>query len=206
MTLADKVTSIRILFAPIFFVIYNFYTLFFPALPRPAGLCQYWQIPVLWAIFIVAELTDYWDGKIARKRGQVSNFGKLYDPFADTLMQITLFVCFVWDRILPIVPLLLVLYREYGILFVRNLMQKKGISMGARLGGKIKTVAYIVAGVLALMVFNLRLLAPLFTTVPALYQQILTVFSVAAVVVFWLAVLISLLSFADYVRVYLKSE
>ena len=204
MTLADKVTSIRILLAPVFFVIYNFYTLFFPALPIPLGLCRYWQIPALWIIFVAAELTDLLDGQIARKRKEVSDFGKLYDPFADTLMQITLFFCFVWDRILPIVPLLLVLYREFGILFVRNLMQKKGISMGARMGGKIKTVAYISAGVLALAVFSLRLLAPLFTDTE-LYQQTAFAFSRAAVVVFWLAVLISLGSFADYIRVYRRS-
>jgi len=204
MTLADKVTSVRILLAPVFFVIYNFYTLFFPALPRPAGLCQFWQIPVLWVVFITAELTDLLDGAIARKRGQVSNFGKLYDPFADTLMQITLFFCFVLDRILPVIPLLLVLYREFGILFVRNLMQKRGISMGARMGGKIKTVAYITAAALALAVFNLRFLAPLFTDL-GLYQQIFSLVSRTAVVVFWLAVLLSLLSFADYVRVYRKS-
>jgi len=208
MTLADKVTSIRILLAPIFFVIYNFYTLFFSALLRPSGLWEYWQIPVLWVIFIVAELTDLWDGKIARKRNEVSNFGKLYDPFADTIMQITLFFCFVLDGMLPVIGLLLVLYREFGILFVRNLMQKKGISMGARMGGKIKTVAYITAAIMALLVFNLRLLYPLFLDFMdvELFRRIYTVFSMAAVAVFWLAVLISLLSFADYVRVYRKSE
>jgi len=204
MTLADKVTSIRILLAPIFFAIYNFYTLFFPALPRPSGLWQFWQIPVLWVIFGVAELTDLWDGKIARKRGQVSDFGKLYDPFADTLMQVTLFFCFVMDGIFPVMGLLLVLYREFGILFVRNLMQKKGISMGARMGGKIKTVAYISAAILALLVFSFRHLASLFMDFMSieLLHQIYSALSTAAVVVFWLAVLLSLLSFADYVRVY----
>jgi len=173
----------------------------------PLGLWGYWQIPVLWVIFTVAELTDLWDGNMARKRNEVSDFGKLFDPFADTILQITLFFCFVVDRILPVMGLLLVLYREFGILFVRNLMQKKGISMGARMSGKIKTVSYITAAIMALLVFNLRLLTPLFMDFMdvELFRQIYTVFSTVTVVVFWLAVLISLLSFADYVRVYRKS-
>jgi CDP-diacylglycerol--glycerol-3-phosphate 3-phosphatidyltransferase len=206
MKAADKITTVRIILAPVFFVVYHF-NKFFPALPKPSGFLRWWQIPALWAVFIVAELTDMIDGKTARKRGEASDFGKFYDPFADTIFQITLFFCFVWDQILPMIPFLLVLYREFAILFVRNLMQKKGISMGARMGGKIKTVVYISTGILALLVFDLRLLAPSFTGSRLFdpHDQLFFFLSVPAVVVFWIAVLLSLLSFFDYVRVYRRS-
>ena len=147
------------------------------------------------------------DGMAARKRGEVSDLGKLYDPFADTLLQITLFVCFVWHGILPLIPFLLVLYREFGILFIRNLMQKKGISLGARMGGKIKTVAYITAASFAMAVFSLQITVPLFwdAGLADLHERLYAAFSMLAITVFWLAVLLSILSFIDYIRVYRKS-
>ena len=206
MKAADKVTTVRIILAPVFFVVYHF-NKFFSGVPEPSGILRCWQIPALWVVFIVAELTDMLDGRIARKRGEVSDFGKFYDPFADTIFQITLFFCFVWDRILPAIPFLLVLYREFAILFVRNLMQKRGISMGARIGGKIKTVIYISTGILALIVFDIRILASFFTGSVLFdsHGRLYASFSVLAVVVFWIAVFLSLLSFFDYVRVYRKS-
>ena len=214
MKAADKVTTIRIILAPVFFILCNGTVFFSSVLPVSTPLIpvaeffRYCQIPLLWIVFIAAEVTDMLDGMIARKRGEVSDFGKFYDPFADTLFQVTMFFCFVWHRILPVIPFLLVLYREFAILFVRNLMQKKGISMGARMGGKIKTVVYISAGCLALAVFSLRLLTIQFPgTLPAgLYSRLYPLLSRAAVAVFLAAVLLSILSFADYVKVYLKSS
>ncbi|MCL1812305.1 MAG: CDP-diacylglycerol--glycerol-3-phosphate 3-phosphatidyltransferase [Treponema sp.] len=205
MKAADKVTTIRIILAPVFFVVFNFYD--FVNFSGSSAIGRFWQIPVLWIIFAVAELSDMLDGMIARKRGEVSDFGKLYDPFADTLFQITMFLGFVRHNILPIIPFLLVLYREFAILFVRILMQKKGISMGARAGGKIKTVVYIGTGVLALVVYSLRILFQRFSAAGKtdLYDCLYAFFSRSAVIVFILAVVLSFLSFADYFRVYLKN-
>jgi CDP-diacylglycerol--glycerol-3-phosphate 3-phosphatidyltransferase len=200
MNVADRITTARIVLAPVFFALYNVYRLF-PRLPA-AG---YGPVPFLWIVFIVAELTDMLDGMAARRRGEVSDFGKLYDPFADTLTQITLFFCFVWDGVLPALPFLLVLYREFGILFIRNLMLKRGVSQGARLGGKIKTVAYIAAAVLALCVSSLRRLGPLLAKTPFgvnHYDRFHTLLFRTAGAFFWLAVLLALISFADYIRVY----
>ena len=193
MTLADKVTSLRLVLAPLFFVIY--------LLPRfiPAWFEQgsAWTVPVLWTLFIVSELTDMIDGMIARKRKEVSDFGKLYDPFADTLVQLTYFLCFVIDGILPVILLLIVLYREFCILFVRNLMLRKGAAMGARMGGKIKTISYITAGVFALLASTAARLG----LAPVFYRF----FSRAAAAVFAVSVVFAVLSFADYLRVYKKT-
>jgi CDP-diacylglycerol--glycerol-3-phosphate 3-phosphatidyltransferase len=192
MTLADKITMLRIFLAPVFFVIY-FLPLWFPAwFSGGAG----WTVPVLWPVFIIAELTDMFDGMAARKRNEVSSYGKLFDPFADTLMQITCFFCFVMSGIFPAILFLVVLYREFGILFLRNLMLKSGVAMGARMGGKIKTVAYIIAGGTALLAESLRRLA--------VAESLVSVFKTAAFAVFCVSVFLSVVSFFDYLSVYRK--
>jgi len=194
MSLADKFTFLRIILAPAFFIIY-FLPAFFPSLfPCGSG----WTVPVFWLIAIVAELTDYFDGWAARKFNQVSDFGKLFDPFADTIFQVTCFLCLVVDGIFPAVLLLLVLYREFGILIVRNLMLKKGITMGARIGGKIKTVTYIIAGAIALLAVSLQRLEVLEFLIPYIKNT--------AIVVFAISVIFSLTSFYDYLSVYRKAE
>jgi CDP-diacylglycerol--glycerol-3-phosphate 3-phosphatidyltransferase len=192
MTLADKITSLRIIAAPLFFVVYFWFSL--PSL-------SWLPVLVLWVIFIIAELTDMFDGMAARKRGEVSDFGKLFDPFADTLVQLTFFLCFVMDGILPLFLFILILYREFAILFLRNLMLRKGIALGARWGGKIKTVSYIVTEALALAADSVRRL-PLFGAETGLFKGLLW----TARGVFVVSVLFSLLSFADYVKVYRNSS
>lgn len=194
MTLANKITSVRLILAPLFFVVYllpQFSSKLFESLTL-------WTVPVLWIIFIVSEITDFLDGMAARKRGEVSDIGKLYDPFADTLTQLTYFFCFVIDGILPALLFLLVLYREFGILFIRNLMLRKGIAMGARMGGKIKTVTYILAGACALLASSVRRLG--------LDNSLYRITSITACVIFLISVILAAYSFLDYVSVYRKHE
>jgi CDP-diacylglycerol--glycerol-3-phosphate 3-phosphatidyltransferase len=194
MTLADKITTLRLILAPLFFVVY-----FLPAFSPPWFVSgSQWTIPVLWALFIIAELTDMFDGMAARRRKEVGDFGKLYDPFADTLMQITLFLCFMIDGIFPAVLFLVILYREFGVQFVRNLMLRKGIAMGARIGGKIKTVFYILAAAAALLAVSFRRLG--------MEEPVYTAAKTAALIIFCVSVLISVISFADYFFVYKKRK
>ena len=204
MTLANKVTSLRLVLAPVFFVIYllpRFFPLFFAIPPQAEGNFRFigapWTVPVLWLLFIASEITDMLDGMIARKRGEVSDFGKFYDPFADTLTQVTYFSCFVIDGILPPLLFLAVLYREFSILFVRNLMLRKGITLGARPGGKIKTITYVLAGALALMASSVVRLG--------MGRPLYRVLAIAAGVVFVVSVIIAVISFFDYLSVYNKT-
>ena len=194
MTVADKVTSMRLILAPLFFIVYLL-PHFFPATFSMGSVS--WTVPVLWILFIVSEITDMLDGIIARKRGEESEFGKLFDPFADTLTQITYFFCFVIDGILPSFLFLAVLYREFSILFVRNRMLKKGVVMGARMGGKIKTVTYVMAGALALLASSVVRLG-----MGAGLYRILTM---AAGAVFIVSVVIAVVSFLDYVFLCMKT-
>jgi CDP-diacylglycerol--glycerol-3-phosphate 3-phosphatidyltransferase len=198
MKAADKLSALRIILAPVFFIIY------FVPHRDPAGILRYfpgfavWSVPVLWLIFVVSALSDMFDGMVARKRNEVSDFGKLFDPFTDTLAQLTYFLCFVLDGIFPAILYLPVMYREFGILFLRNLMLRKGTAMGARISGKIKTVAYISACALALLAVSIRRLYP--------ESRLGSVVSTAAMVVFAVSVVLAVVSFADYVRVYRKKS
>jgi len=194
MSLANKLTFLRVILTPLFFIVY-FLPGFFPSWFNHSSA---WTIPVLWFIFILSEVTDLLDGLAARKLNQTSDFGKLFDPFADTLMQITCFLCFVIDGIFPAILFLLVIYRELGILFIRNLMLRKGISLGARMGGKIKTVTYIIAGGAALLSVSINRLG--------IYDFLFPYFKTGALVIFIISVIISIISFIDYLIIFLKAE
>ena len=186
--MADKFTLLRIILAPIFAVVY-----LLPVLLPQCAVYAAWTVAPLWIIAVIAEFTDMFDGMAARRLNQTSDFGKLFDPFADTIMQMTAFLCFVIDGIFPVFLFLVVLYREFGILLIRNYMLQKGITMGARTGGKIKTVTYITAAAVALLYASLRRLDAF-----AFVQPIL---SIAAIAIFALSVLFSILSFIDYALV-----
>ncbi|MHB9292180.1 putative CDP-diacylglycerol---glycerol-3-phosphate 3-phosphatidyltransferase [Hollandina sp. SP2] len=192
MTLADKVTSVRLILAPFFFVLY-----LLPHQKLLPGLVQdyQWVVPVLWGLFILSEITDLVDGKIARSRKEASDFGKLFDPFADVLVRITYFLCFVLDGILPPLLFLIVLYREISIQFLRNLMMKKGVVMGARKGGKIKAVTYMLAGAVALLAASAERLG---------FDAGVLALRTSARIIFGMSVVISVLSFWEYVSIYKK--
>jgi CDP-diacylglycerol--glycerol-3-phosphate 3-phosphatidyltransferase len=194
MTLADKITSLRLILAPFFFILY--------LLPEMnlfgtnAAFEGAWFLITLWALFIVGEVTDLLDGHIARRRNEVSDFGKIFDPFADTLVRVSYFLCFVVTGILPVIPFFIILYREFGVLFVRILMMKKGVAMAARWGGKIKAVSYMLTGVFCLLYVTLERLG-MVSLAPA--------FRIAANIIFIISTAIAVVSFVDYLFLYKKT-
>ena len=199
MNLADRITLLRIILAPVFFIEYMLLKNFQKELAGYMILL----VALLWIIAIAAELSDMFDGMAARHYNLTSDFGRLFDPFADTIMQITAFLCFVIDGILPAFLFIVVLYREFGILFIRNLMLKKGLTMGARISGEVKTVTYIIAGAIALLYASIIRLSALEFLQPVV--KIAYMVRIAAIAVFCLSVLFSVLSFFDYLIVYRKT-
>ncbi|MDR3357069.1 MAG: CDP-diacylglycerol--glycerol-3-phosphate 3-phosphatidyltransferase [Spirochaetaceae bacterium] len=136
MRLADKFTWLRGFLAPVFFLIY-----FIPVWTGRFGAASVFvMIPLL----AFAELTDYFDGYFARKRNEVSSFGKLFDPFCDVILNISVLFCLTLSGYIPSFALLLIVYREFVINFVRMMAAQKGVAIGARKGGKTKTVTYII--------------------------------------------------------------
>ena len=204
MNLANLLTLFRIILAPVFMIFY--------LLPKNSA---FWVIPALWVIFIVSEITDYFDGFAARKLKLTSDFGKLFDPFADTIVQVTFFFCFIIDRIwgdgiFPVILFILVIYREFAILFLRNLMLKKGVTLGARMCGKVKTVSYIVAVGAALLAVSMDRLIYIQgaadTQLMAMRGNLLPVLKSGSLIIFIISVCLAVASFADYLVIYLKTN
>ena len=142
MKIADIFTLIRIVLAPVFLIIYF--------VPEWFGFGNVLSVWILLPLIIFAEFTDFLDGYFARKTNQVSDFGKLFDPFADVFLHLTVFFCYTISGYISPFIMLLFAYREFGMLFVRLLAAQKGVAIGARKGGKLKTVLYVVAGFFSL--------------------------------------------------------
>lgn len=110
----------------------------------------------LWLLFGIMEISDFVDGLVARRTGSVTDIGKIFDPFADSVARLTYFLSFMVAGIMPPWLFLLVLYRDLGVSFVRLLAMKKGVAMGAQLSGKIKAFVYAFAGGAGLLVVTVR--------------------------------------------------
>ena len=147
MNTSNKFTLARMVSAPVLFVIY-FFPIWFKLRDNFVVSVVSWFLVVLGLIF--AELTDYWDGSYARKNNEVSDFGKMFDPFADVFLHLSMFTCFVFDEYMPTLCYILIFYREFAQNFLRMVSAKKGIAIAARKGGKIKTVFYVISCFFAL--------------------------------------------------------
>jgi CDP-diacylglycerol--glycerol-3-phosphate 3-phosphatidyltransferase len=180
MRLADKFTWLRGFLAPVFFLTY-----FIPVWTGHFGTVSVFvMIPLL----AFAELTDYFDGYFARKRNEVSEFGKLFDPFCDVILNITVLFCLTLSGYIPSLALLLIVYREFVINFVRMMAVKKGIAIGARKGGKTKTVIYIVTCFYTLLLESCKRLG---FNLPPFTQGIVIALAV-------ICVILAYVSLADY--------
>ena len=141
MTTASKITMVRIAFIPLFMVF----------MYLSGGHPGAW----LWAafgLFVLASLTDYLDGYIARKYHQVSDFGKFLDPLADKLLTIAAMVMFCeWGQI-PAWALMIILTREFAVTGLRLVAVGKGTVIAAGWSGKVKTASSMI-GLCVMMVF-----------------------------------------------------
>lgn len=183
MTKADKFTTVRLIFAPIFLIIY--------VLPEWLPSLKFISGCILFPLLCFAEFTDFLDGYYARKFQCVSDFGKLYDPFADVVLHLSTFFCYVHTGYMSFIMLLLLFYRETGMLFLRMIAAKKGVAIGAKKGGKLKTVLYIVTGFVCLAVESLK-------RIGLGIEALLPVTSIVILVMSVLCVLASYISFIDY--------
>ena len=141
MTTASKITLIRVAFIPLFML------LMYLSGGQP-GLYMW----LSFALFIIASLTDYVDGYIARKYRQVSDFGKFLDPLADKLLVIAAMTMFCqWGQI-PAWALMIVLTREFAVTGLRLVAVGKGKVIAAGFSGKVKTASTMI-GLCAMMAF-----------------------------------------------------
>lgn len=188
MNLPNKLTVTRLVLVPVFFIFF--------LIGRFTSL-KVLSTVVMLCVYAVAELSDLLDGKIARGHNLVTDLGKVMDPFADTLTHITYFVCFLYASIMPLWAFVLIMWREFSILFIRMLLAKyAGVSMPANIFGKSKTVLYAATTLLSFVYLALETFAEMDL---ALYSKVLYVF-------FTLSACASLISFVIYIKDVFKSK
>ena len=133
MTTATKITLLRVAFIPAFMICFY----------MSNGYTNVWMWVSL-ALFIIASITDYIDGIIARKYNQISDFGKFLDPLADKLLVIAAMTVFCqWGK-LPAWALMIVLTREFAVTGLRLIAVGKGRVIAAGWSGKVKTASTMV--------------------------------------------------------------
>ena len=134
MNLPNKLTVLRMILVPVFMAV-----------------LLLWNKWVALAIFIIASLTDLVDGKIARAKGLVTNFGKFMDPLADKLLVLSAMVVFVQEGRMPGWVCMVVIARELAVSGLRMVAASNGVVMAAGWSGKIKTACTMV-GLCVMMV------------------------------------------------------
>ena len=139
MTLASKITLARVALIPVFML-----TMYLSA--GEAGLWMYLSL----AIFIIASVTDFVDGYIARRYNQTTDFGKFLDPLADKLLTISAMAMYCEWNIFPAWALMIVLTREFAVSGLRMVAGPKGKVIAAGKSGKFKTASTMV-GLCAMM-------------------------------------------------------
>ena len=107
-------------------------------------------------VFIVAGVTDYLDGSIARSRNLVTDFGKLMDPLADKIMVAAAFICLVPLHAIPPWVAILVIAREFLITGLRLLAAGKGTILPSERLGKHKTAWQIITVIFFLLLLSLQ--------------------------------------------------
>ncbi|WP_313153095.1 CDP-diacylglycerol--glycerol-3-phosphate 3-phosphatidyltransferase [Lacrimispora sp.] len=168
MNLPNKLTILRVIMIP-FFVLF--------LLLDGGANASYRYIAA--AIFIVASFTDLLDGKIARKYGLVTNFGKFMDPLADKLLVCAGLICFTALGQLSAWIVIVIISREFIISGFRLVASDNGVVIAASYWGKFKTVFQMIMSVLLIL------------NIPAL--------SFVTTVFIWIATILTVVSLVDYI-------
>ena len=141
MTTASKITLLRVAMIPLYMVF----------MYLSGGMPGVWMWLAL-GVFMLSGLTDFFDGQIARRCNQVSDFGKFLDPLADKLLTIAAMTIFCqWGKF-PAWALMIVLTREFAVTGLRLAAVGKGKVIAAGWSGKLKTASTMI-GLCAMMAF-----------------------------------------------------
>jgi len=169
MNLPNKLTVLRVLMVP-FFVLFM--------LTDIGGAANKW---IALAIFCIASLTDMLDGKIARARNLVTNFGKFMDPLADKLLVCSAMICMITTGQLAAWIVIIIIAREFIISGFRLVAADAGIVIAASYWGKFKTVAQMAMIIVLLADFG-------------------GVFDMIGTALIWVSLVLTIVSLVDYVK------
>lgn len=191
MNTPNKLTISRLVMAPLFFISFFLPVWFGDSLNTLS-------VVLLLVLYAMTELSDLLDGIIARKYHLVTDLGKVMDPFADTLSRLTYFVCLVGVQVMPVWAFIIIMWREFSIVFLRMLMMGTGKAVAANIWGKAKAVMYAISGLSGILYVAAH---------RALENQDWLVWAEPILlVVFALAALASLASFGTYARAIIRDK
>ncbi len=168
MNLPNKLTLLRVCMIP-FFVVFM--------LADITGGADKW---IALAIFILASMTDWLDGYLARKYHLVTNFGKFMDPLADKLLVCSAMICLVEMDRLAAWMVIIIISREFIISGFRLIASDNGVVIAASYWGKFKTV------------FQMLMIILLIADIQSSAVQVVTAVFV------WIALILTVVSLIDY--------
>ena len=168
MNLPNKLTVLRVIMVPIF--------VFF-MLTDVGGAVNKW---IALVIFCVASLTDMLDGKIARARNLVTNFGKFMDPLADKLLVCSAMICLIPSGKLAAWIVIVIIAREFIISGFRLVASDAGIVIAASYWGKFKTVSQMFM-------------------IIVLIADLGGVFDMIGTILIWVSLILTIVSLFDYI-------
>ncbi|MCI5598398.1 MAG: CDP-diacylglycerol--glycerol-3-phosphate 3-phosphatidyltransferase [Ruminococcus sp.] len=186
MNLPNKLTLLRIILVP-FFIIAMLVN--FPFHYLVAG-----------CIFGIASVTDTLDGKIARSRNLVTDFGKFADPLADKILVLTALVCFLQVGLLGsfgAIPVIIVLFREFAVSGIRLVAASSGKVVAANIWGKIKTVSQMVG---ISVIFAMQVVLEVLNAMKISTDFVSEVFYYIGNGLIWLSTLFTLISGIIYLK------
>ncbi len=186
MNLPNKLTLLRVILIPFFLL---FMYIDFP-----------FHYAVALVIFAVASITDALDGKIARKRGLVTNFGKFLDPLADKVLVIAALTVFVDlnDVNMGAIPLIIITAREFMVSGLRLLAADSGVVVAAGIWGKLKT-AFTMVAIVAIL-FWLSLCGDFSLSLSD--SLVKAVDNVVIPILIWISTILTVVSGAVYLKGY----
>ena len=127
---ANKLTMLRVILIPVYLVLWYL----------DMETSAYWAL----GVFVLASVTDFLDGYVARHYNQVTTFGKFMDPLADKILVITAMIWFVSTGLLPVWALVIVVAREFAVSGLRLIAVDNGRVIAAAWSGKVKTFSTMV--------------------------------------------------------------
>ena len=195
MKTTNKFTVATVISSPVLFLIY-----FIPVWTKaePGSALAITSMVLSIPLLALAELTDYFDGHYARLHNEVSDFGKMFDPFADVFLHLSMFTCFVFSGYMPVCFYIPILYREFSQNFLRMVAAKSGTAIAARKGGKVKTVFYVASCFVALA--QETLVRTGLVEVFGLNDLVMDIFRYVGYGFFGVCVLLAYTSFIDYLK------
>lgn len=173
MNLPNKLTIFRVILIPFFLV-----ALMLPAIPAGKWIAV--------AIFIIASLTDFFDGRIARKQNLVTDFGKFMDPLADKLLVCSAMIALIELERIPAWIVIVIIAREFVISGFRLIASDNGIVIAASYWGKFKTT------------FQMLMVILLIVNLSENFPKAAFGITIAEQILIYVSLLLTIISLIDY--------